>query len=95
MLFYLDPPYYGSEGDYGSNVFGRDDFSKIAGRLSSLAGRFILSINDCRPIRDIFAGFRTVEVPVNYSISGGAPKPVRELIIMDGKDPDSIINLPK
>ncbi|CAM5577998.1 hypothetical protein MAUB1S_09728 [Mycolicibacterium aubagnense] len=94
MLFYLDPPYYGSEGDYGSNVFNRDDFSKIAGRLSSLAGRFILSINDCGPIRDIFAAFRMIDVPVNYTVAGGEPKPVRELIIMDQKLP-AVPNLPK
>lgn len=94
MLFYLDPPYHGSENDYGANVFSRSDFSKIADRLGRLAGRFILSINDCQPIRDAFAEFQLVEVPVNYSIAAGAHKPVQELIIIDGKDP-GIVNLPK
>lgn len=25
-LFYLDPPYWGCEGDYGKELFGRDEF---------------------------------------------------------------------
>jgi DNA adenine methylase len=31
-LFYLDPPYYGSEGDYGPGLFSPADF--VAGRLT-------------------------------------------------------------
>lgn len=27
-LFYLDPPYYGCENDYGKNLFSRDDFKR-------------------------------------------------------------------
>src|SRR5690606_14525493 len=45
-LFYLDPPYWGSEGDYGKALFGRDQFELMAVRLGRLKGRFILSIND-------------------------------------------------
>ncbi|WP_442966957.1 hypothetical protein [Rhizobium sp. C4] len=28
MLFYLDPPYWGHEEDYGPGVFGRGDFEE-------------------------------------------------------------------
>ncbi|MBL3554717.1 DNA adenine methylase, partial [Rhodovulum sulfidophilum] len=32
-LFYLDPPYWGSEDDYGKGLFDRDQFAELAERL--------------------------------------------------------------
>lgn len=80
-LFYLDPPYWGCEGDYGQN-FARDDFSRLATLLATLKGRFILSLNDRPETRQLFSGFRQQRVPVTYCVGGGA-KTVRasELII--------------
>ncbi|TIW26160.1 MAG: DNA adenine methylase [Mesorhizobium sp.] len=80
-LFYLDPPYFGSEGDYGKELFGRDQFEAIAGRLQQISGRFILSINDVPEIRRAFRGFAMEEASLLYSISGGKGQPARELII--------------
>lgn len=81
-LFYLDPPYYGNETDYGSGMFGRDEFAEMAGVLRGLKGRFILSINDRPEVREIFAGFELVPVELNYSVGGGGNvKAARELII--------------
>jgi len=83
-LFYLDPPYHGSEDDYGKGLFGRADFEVMAERLGRLKGRFILSINDVPPIRATFAAFRIESVELRYSISGGAGTAARELIISGG-----------
>jgi DNA adenine methylase len=80
-LFYLDPPYHGSEDDYGKGLFGRDQFALLAERLGSLKGRFILSINDLPAIRDLFKGFAMEELELTYSVGGGAGRPARELII--------------
>lgn len=81
-LFYLDPPYWGSETDYGKAVFERADFERLATALSGLQGRFILSINDVPEIRKTFAGFRIDEVETTYTIgSGGALGGRRELLI--------------
>lgn len=80
-LFYLDPPYWGSESDYGAGLFGRDDFPRMAKQLARLQGRFLLSINDVPEIRRIFAGFAMIERELLYSISGGDPVPARELVI--------------
>ncbi|ESY49031.1 MULTISPECIES: DNA adenine methylase [unclassified Mesorhizobium] len=80
-LFYLDPPYFGSESDYGKELFGRDQFEAIAARLRTLKGRFILSINDVAEIRTAFAGFDMQEAELLYSISGGAGQPAKELIV--------------
>jgi DNA adenine methylase len=42
-LFYLDPPYYGSETDYGRDLFDRAQFAQMADQLHTLKGRFLLS----------------------------------------------------
>lgn len=79
-LFYLDPPYWGCEDDYGQGVFSEADFEGLSGLLERLQGRFILSINDRPQVRAIFAGFAIEEVTLNYRISG-VVTPARELII--------------
>jgi DNA adenine methylase len=80
-LFYLDPPYFGSEGDYGKELFGRDQFEAIAIRLRTIKGRFILSINDVPEIRAAFQGFAIEEAELLYSVAGGKGRPAKELII--------------
>lgn len=70
-LFYLDPPYYGCEGDYGVGLFERPDFERLAEQLRSLCGRFVLSLNDHPDVRAIFAGFAIEDVRTTYTISGG------------------------
>jgi len=80
-LFYLDPPYHGSEGDYGKELFGRDQFAVMAERLGRLTGRFILSINDVAEIRELFGRFEKDDAELTYTVGGGAGRPARELII--------------
>lgn len=82
-LFYLDPPYWGCEDDYGKEMFSRSDFDALAIQLSNLKGRFILSINDVPEIRSMFAGFDIEEVKVSYTIGVKADRSPsrRELII--------------
>ena len=82
-LFYLDPPYFGCEADYGPGLFGRDDFERLAEALGRLRGRFILSLNDRPQVRRIFARFAVEEVGVTYGIAGGQQS-ARELIITGG-----------
>lgn len=82
-LFYLDPPYWGCEDDYGPGVFARADFAQLAEQLAGIAGKFILSINDNPSVREMFAAFQMAAVSTTYSISSahGAAKPVGELLI--------------
>jgi len=80
-LFYLDPPYYGCEGDYGRDLFSRDQFEAMAEQLGRIKGRFILSINDRPQVRDLFKAFDIEPVPVRYSVGGGDTGLFRELII--------------
>ncbi|KIC38169.1 DNA methyltransferase [Ruegeria sp. ANG-R] len=67
-LFYLDPPYWGCEGDYGKALFDRSAFDQMARQLSGIRGRFIMSINDVPEIREIFGGFYLQEVETTYTV---------------------------
>lgn len=87
LLFYLDPPYWGCEDDYGKLVFGRDDFTQLAEQLSQIKGKFILSLNDTEGVREVFAQFHIQSVETVYSISG-QQKQVGEVIISNYPLPD-------
>ena len=81
-LFYLDPPYWGCEKDYGKDCFNREDFTKLRELLRALKGKFILSLNDLPEVRDHFAEFQQKAVETTYSISkADNAQSVSELII--------------
>lgn len=69
-LFYLDPPYFECEDDYGRGMFARAEFVEMAELLSTLKGRFLLSLNDRPEVREIFAGFTIEPVETTYSLAG-------------------------
>jgi DNA adenine methylase len=83
MLFYLDPPYWGCETDYGADAFCRADFERLARQLGGARGKFLLSLNDNPGVRECFSAFHIQSAETTYSIStahGGAKK-VGEVII--------------
>lgn len=82
-LFYCDPPYWGSEDDYGKDVFSQADFERLRDLLEGIKGRFILSINDVPEIREMFKDFTIQPVGLNYRVSGQVTA-ARELIITNG-----------
>jgi DNA adenine methylase len=92
-LFYLDPPYFGSEDDYGT-VFVRADFPTLAAALGRLEGRFILSINDTPEMRATFAAFRIEAVATRYTVAGGRWSDVGEIIVMGPRRDDPVWDLP-
>ncbi len=73
-LHYLDPPYIGTEGYYGRELFQAGDHRALVEALKALRGRFVLTINDCAEARELFSPFevRTVR-PV---MDGGWRRPV-------------------
>lgn len=80
VLFYLDPPYWGNERDYGPGLFGREQFERMAERLRGLKGAFILSINDRPEVRSIFRDFPMTAVELAYTIGRGPATPAKEII---------------
>lgn len=92
-LFYLDPPYAGSEAVYGPGVFAEADFAALAEQLRGIRGQFLLSLNDTPLVRRAFAGFAMEEVEVPYAIAKDTQgrRPFRELII-SGRMPGDASN---
>ena len=80
-FFYIDPPYWGCEDDYGRGLFTRDDFQALAEQLASLKGRFLLSLNDVPEVRWIFTGFNIEEVTLRYTAGKNNNTQARELFI--------------
>lgn len=79
-LFFLDPPYLGTEDYYGVGMFPAEEFERLADRLETVKGRFILTINDCPETRRLFGRFIIRGVDLQYRLSGG-PTPAKELIV--------------
>lgn len=80
-LFYLDPPYFGSEDDYGTGVFPRADFARLAERLAGINGSFLLSVNDVPEMRKAFTGFQIETLATRYTIAGGPAIDVTEILV--------------
>ena len=80
-LFYLDPPYFGGENDYGKGMFDRSQYQQMAETLAAIKGAFILSINDLPEIRKIFGAFIVEPVKLKYSVGVGGATEAAELII--------------
>jgi hypothetical protein len=87
-LFYLDPPYWDSEDDYGDK-FSKADFAGLATELSKIKGHFLLSVNDVPETRAFFDRFSIEEVTTRYSIGGGEGIEAEEIIIM-GPSPETL-----
>lgn len=81
-LFYLDPPYWGTEHFYGRELFGREQFAQLSEALQRLQGRFILSLNDVPEVRELFAWASMEVVDLSYQAGGGdKTKRAREVVI--------------
>ena len=56
-FFYLDPPYYETEGYYsnvGEKGFTKEDHIRLRNILLKIEGKFLLSYNDCPFIRELY-----------------------------------------
>lgn len=79
-FFYLDPPYWATEG-YGVD-FGFDQYERMASCMRALKGKAILSINDHPQIREVFSGFQMEQLDIDYTVGGGQKAVSRsELVI--------------
>lgn len=79
-LFYLDPPYWKTEG-YGV-PFGIEQYDRMAQILRSIKGKAILSINDHPDMRKAFKGLPTKTTSIKYTVGGnGRGQNRQELII--------------
>lgn len=79
-LFYLDPPYWETEG-YGV-PFPYEEYVAMATRLRILKGKAIVSLNDHPAIRRAFEGFHIETVDIKYTVGGGGREAARREVII-------------
>lgn len=79
-LFYLDPPYWACETDYGPGVFTRDDFASLAEQLAGIKGKFLMSLNDNEGVRETFGRFTIGAIDTTYTV-GALSRSAREVLI--------------
>lgn len=81
-LFYLDPPYVGTEKYYNC-LFTAEDHERLRDVLKGIKGRFILSYNDCPSVREAYSEYRIESVTRKTTLAGIGDnnKPFAEVII--------------
>ena len=67
-LFYLDPPYWGTEG-YGVE-FGLEQYARMVELARSIKGHMVISVNDIPEMRQAFAGLAMERLEITYTVGG-------------------------
>lgn len=81
-LFYLDPPYVGTE-KYYNVLFTDEDHQRLATLLKGIKGRFILSYDDNPMIRELYSWCIVEGIVRNTTLAGNSDNkvPFAEVII--------------
>ncbi|WP_416053144.1 DNA adenine methylase [Cupriavidus basilensis] len=84
-LFYLDPPYWQTEG-YGV-PFSFGNYQEMAQLMRTCKGKVMVSINDHPDIRAVFEGHHMMGLDIKYSVANaqGHPQASQELVITNWK----------
>jgi DNA adenine methylase len=80
-LFFLDPPYWGTEHYYGRELFSREQFDQLGSVLKGIRGAFVMTINDVRETRELFDFAAMTSVGLTYSAGSKNGVEAKELII--------------
>lgn len=78
-LFYLDPPYWKTQG-YGV-PFGLEQYDAMAELARRCKGKMIISVNDHPDMRRVFEGLEMTSVNTTYSVGGNNGHKAAELVI--------------
>lgn len=66
-LIYLDPPYYVKGQGLYRNFYVHEDHVKIREALDEVKTKWIVSYDNCDPIKEIYTGYEKDEYLLNYS----------------------------
>lgn len=69
-FIFADPPYLGTSIQFSEIelTFGYDEHKELRDKLVNCKGKFLLTINDCQEIRELYKGLKITEVSVGYSV---------------------------
>lgn len=93
-FFYLDPPYWETEG-YGV-PFVFDEYVAMADFMRGCKGRVMVSINDHAQIREAFAGLSMLALEIKYSVGNNQaiPQTSGELVITNFESVSRVQRIP-
>ena len=84
-LFYVDPPYYGTEHFCDRALFSRDDQAALSAALRGIKGKFILTLNDLPETRALYKGCTIEGASLSYTVGGAhIAKAVGEIVVSGG-----------
>ena len=69
-FFYCDPPYFSSEYVYQCG-FTWDDHLRLKNTLANSKGKWLVSYNDCKEIRELYDGYSIGYLPVDKDAAFG------------------------
>jgi hypothetical protein len=74
----------------GAGVFTRADLIRLAARLSEIAGKFLLSVNDVSEMREAFTRFGIESAATRYTASSCKGIDVAKIVVT-GPSPDAVL----
>lgn len=79
-FFYLDPPYESTAGQ----LYDKDsiDYDELASVLKNIRGKFLLSINDNKRMRDLFKAFNLTSLSVKQKNTNTGAAPFRKELLV-------------
>ncbi|MDR0580188.1 MAG: DNA adenine methylase [Campylobacteraceae bacterium] len=83
-LFYLDPPYWGTENYYEGSKGGGftvKEHERLANTLHKIKGKFVLSYNNCEAVRNLYNGYKIQELQTSYGLHAKERIAAVELLI--------------
>lgn len=89
-LFYLDPPYWGTEG-YGVD-FGLEQYDRMAALARTILGKMIVSVNDIPEMRQAFTGLQIDTVDITYNVGGSGRGGQRQELVIRNFRPQLMCN---
>lgn len=78
-FFFADPPYY--QKPFYRHNFELSDYLEMADRLSSLKGKFLMTLNDHPEMRKVFSAFQISTISFAYTCLKEGGKKFTELLI--------------
>lgn len=73
-LIYLDPPYYNKGSLLYKNHYKAEDHIRIAEKIACLNYPWLITYDNCKPVRFLYRNFYAVEYSISYSTGKQRPR---------------------
>lgn len=78
VFYYCDPPYVDKGPELYKHSFTEADHRRLAKRLKSCGGTWLVSYDDHPLVRELYAGYRIAPIDVKYTVAITSEQPRRK-----------------